>query len=190
MATVNPTSNAFSDFQFIAHDVHPKQKRQIPTVVRAHVMERYHREKRAKNTTQDKSNISYSQPTMAALPPSRRGQIMRWDNDSKQKNPKAKLRQSKQVCIAPPLGFVQQVMRQNQSDLCNWVEQNADEISDGNDRTESDAVEAFKRRLADTLQKTFDRERQVRSLMPNNEMENGGMRLVRALDECKYSDQG
>lgn len=84
------------------------------------------------------------------------------------------------------VGWVGEVMIQSQFDLHNWVDQNLEDISRGDGKKEIDAVEAFKRRLAMTIKKTYEKERQVRSLMPNDEFETGGMRLVRALDDCEF----
>jgi hypothetical protein len=157
-------------------------------------MERYHREKRARNNKIDDNNssITWTQPSKpsAAPTPTRRGQIMQWDTETSKK-PRRE-RASKPPAVKPikksaDVGWVGEVMIQSQFDLHNWVDQNLEDISRGDGKKEIDAVEAFKRRLAMTIKKTYEKERQVRSLMPNDEFETGGMRLVRALDDCEYS---
>ena len=103
MSTTTPTSNAFSDFHFVAHDAHPKQKRQIPTVVRAHVMGRYHREKRAKDGETEKGSSVWFQSAMTLPTPTRRGQILRWDHDTEKKPKKERCKarvRVKQIILA------------------------------------------------------------------------------------------
>ena len=83
MPTTTPPEeheSLISDFPFIAHDGAAKSRRQIPTFVRAHVMERYHRERRAKKGIKDSGNTVWSQHEfiMAAGP----GQVLKWEDES------------------------------------------------------------------------------------------------------------
>ena len=173
-----------SDFPFIAHDASITTRRQIPTFVRAHVMERYHRERRAKKGIKDASNPVWSQHEFVA--PDRNGQVLRWEEDDGKERPAS----SKAKTVKPrKKKAVTQLQCKAKAALPpkEIVWEDAYAVSIVRKRSESPEVKLeglvdFKNLVALHVRRSND----VRSLMPKDEIEEGGMQLVRILDGCKF----
>jgi len=117
--------------------------------------------------------------------PTRRGQILRWDHDTEKKPKKERCKarvRVKQIILAD---------EETQSDSTSEAETSTMSIEVVRQsrklmrRWDMEAFEILCKRMSQAFQISSVRENQVRSLMPNNEMETGGMRLIRALDDCK-----
>lgn len=177
MATTS--QNTMNEFRFITHE----NKRQSSTIVRAHVMERYHREQRVYQNESENKGFQKSQNGHANLKVQLvgRGKILRWGSDT------GKLERGSRVGKGAPDRTIKsgEPPRKNESirkpDRLRGVRGPRSSSSS----TTSKKVEEDLNLVAIDFIKRLQAQGEVRSLMPNHELERGGQRLIQVLGDCK-----
>lgn len=163
------STKQISSLPFIAYDVTLQTKRQTSTVVRAHVMQRSHQERRANKTiTVDDNNPVWSQYAFVA--PHLHGRpVLQWEKLEEEATSKSRLRKKKPLRMKVN-------GKEVQMNECSKKRLSSMEL-------EFEKLEHCKRLVKLGIDGCQLKE--VKSLMPRVAMEEGGMQLIRILDDCK-----
>jgi hypothetical protein len=193
-----PTTDgqALSNFHFITHDAEVKKtKRQVPTLVRAHVMERYHRERRTKKDAKEAQDPTSQQAvfTPQAPVPARHGVVIKWDGDGSVQVKKKKIKKQSKPTSAEDKEIIssQRVVDSEEDEVTaiQRLKAQKDKVVSENDvqatsRTTRRRLEKMDNsRLKVFWERQYQRAGRVSGSL-NDEVTNGGMVLLQLLDRC------